>query len=88
MCNSIFARILITQEKYMTPRAKSFPSAGRRLAAALISYQIGHAGVDRVLKQQSDKKINQWWEKRAQELIREMLDKRIFIPPPPQTPRM
>ena len=72
----------------MTPKAKSFPSAGRRLAAALISYQIGHAGVDRVLKQYGDKKVNPWWEKKAQALIREMLQKNIFVPPPPQTPRM
>jgi hypothetical protein len=72
----------------MTPKAKHFPSAGRRLAAALISYQIGHAGVDRVLKQHMDKKVNPWWEKKAQELIREMMTKNIFTPPPPQSPRM
>lgn len=73
----------------MTPKAHSFPSAGRRLAAALISYQIGHAGVDRVLKQYRDKKVNPWWEKKAQELIAEMMrDKKLFVPPPPQTPRM
>ena len=72
----------------MTPRAKSFPSAGRRLAAALISYQIGHAGVDRVLKQYGHAKINPWWEAKAQQLIKEMLNKKIFVLPPPQTPRM
>lgn len=72
----------------MTPKAKSFPSAGRRLAAALISYQIGHAGVDRVMKQYMNKKLNPWWEKKAQELLKEMMLRNRFTPPPPQTPRM
>jgi len=72
----------------MAPRPQSFPSAGRRLAAALISYQIGHTGVDRVLKQYGDKKVDPWWEKKAQELLREMNNRKLFIPPPPQTPRM
>jgi hypothetical protein len=74
--------------KQLTPKAQSFPSAGRRLAAALISYQIGHSGVDRVLKQYSDKKVDPWWEKKAQELLREMNNRKLFVPPPPQTPRM
>jgi hypothetical protein len=72
----------------MTPTAKDFPSAGRRLAAALMSYQIGHAGVDRVLRQTRKKNIDPWWEQKAQELIEEMLAKKIFVLAPPQTPRL
>jgi hypothetical protein len=72
----------------MTPSPKDFPSAGRRVAAALISYRIGHAGVDRVLQQFREKKIDPWWEQKAQELIDEMIEKKMFVPAPPQTPRL
>jgi hypothetical protein len=72
----------------MAPRPQSFPSAGRRLAAALISHQLGFTGVDRAIKQYRDKKIDPWWEQKAEQLIREMLKRKLFIPPPPKTPRM
>jgi hypothetical protein len=55
------------------PAAKVFPTAGRRLLSALISYQMRYAGVDRVLKEDADKPAGQFWEDKADELIRIML---------------
>jgi hypothetical protein len=50
------------------PKAKSFPSLGRRVAAAIASYTAGHSGVDRILKQFTHTKESAWWEKKAREL--------------------
>lgn len=53
-------------------KARSFPSAGRRLLAALISYQAGHAGVDRILKQYAHVKIRPEWDELAMKLLAEI----------------
>lgn len=53
-------------------KAKSFPSAGRRLLAALISYQAGHSGVDRILKQYAHLKIKPEWNELAMKLLAEI----------------
>lgn len=71
----------------MTPRAKSFPSAGKRLAAAMISFRLGYTGVDRVLRRYKNGPLDAWWEKKAQQILREMLRKADFQPPT-QTPRL
>jgi hypothetical protein len=66
------------------PKAKSFPSIGERVAAAVISYNLGHAGVDRALKQYSDIKVSDWWEEKGRQLQREaaeMLDAYVEASP-------
>jgi hypothetical protein len=45
--------------------------AGRRLKAALVSYQLGRAGVDRTLKQVPDDP-GEGWAELAQELLTRM----------------
>ena len=50
-------------------KPKSLPSAGHRLLAALLSYQQGHAGVDRLLKQFSHVKIQPAWDVLAMRLL-------------------
>lgn len=49
----------------------SYREAGRRLKAALISYQLGRAGVDRTLKEVSDDP-GEGWVELAQILLRQM----------------
>ena len=56
------------------PKAKSFPSLGSRVAAAIASYNLGHVGVDRVLKEYAHVKTSEWWEIKAQELAREAME--------------
>jgi hypothetical protein len=69
------------------PKAKSFPSLGERVAAAIMSYNLGHSGVDRVLKQTAHVKVSEWWEQKARELQRESmenLDKKVQPKPGPE----
>lgn len=72
----------------MNPRAEDFPSAGRRLAAAMISYQIGNVGVDRVLRQYRAKPLDSWCEAKAQEILKEMTERSLSVKPRVQTPRL
>ena len=70
------------------PKRKSFPSAGRRLLAALISYQAGHAGVDRLLKQYESIEISPGWDELAMKLLEQLNARRggaaPRIPEPPK----
>lgn len=50
-----------------------YKEAGRRLKAALISYRLGRAGVDRTLKQIPDDP-GEGWAELAQELDRRMAE--------------
>jgi len=50
-------------------KPKSLPSSGHRLPAALLSYQQGHAGVDRLLKQFDHVKIQPAWDVLAMRLL-------------------
>jgi hypothetical protein len=52
-----------------------------RVAAAVVSYQVGHAGVDRLLKQYAHIKLDPWWEEVGQELQRKAV-KKLEIPSP------
>lgn len=51
------------------PTIKPFPSAGQRLAAALISYKLGYPSVDAVLDKWGEVLNGYWWEQKAQELL-------------------
>jgi len=65
-------------------KEKSFPSLGARIAAALVSYQLGHAGVDRVLKQYANVKIDPWWEDVGRALQQEVVKRtENSLPDPP-----
>ena len=55
------------------PKGKSFPSLGSRIAAAVLSYQLGHTGVDRVLKQYANVKVDPWWEDVGRALQQEIV---------------
>lgn len=72
----------------MTPAPKSFPSAGKRLAAAMLSFRLGYTGVDRALKRFAGKPVDAWWEKQAQRLLRAMEKSNRDVKPRAQTPRM
>jgi hypothetical protein len=50
-------------------KPKSLPSPGHRVLAALLSYQQGHAGVDRLLKQFAQVRIQPAWEVLALRLL-------------------
>lgn len=50
-------------------KSKSLPTPGHRLLAALLSFQQGHVGVDRMLKQFADAKIQPAWEILAMRLL-------------------
>ena len=52
---------------------RKFNEAGRRLKAALISYQLGKAGVDSTLKKMPDDP-GAGWAELAEHLLREMAD--------------
>lgn len=53
---------------------KSYPTLGQRVLAAVMSYQLGHVGVDHVLKEYySDGPANSWWEEKGKELQRELV---------------
>lgn len=51
----------------------SFPTLGQRLLAAIVSYQLGHVGVDRVLRDYSDGPVESWWEEKGMELARRLV---------------
>ena len=57
------------------PKAKAFPSLGTRIAAAVVSYQLGHAGVDRALKQYANHKVDSWWEDLGRAIQQEIVKK-------------
>jgi hypothetical protein len=50
-------------------KPKSLPTPGTRLLAALFSYQQGHVGVDRMLKQFAQARIQPAWEILAMRLL-------------------
>ena len=52
---------------------KSFPTLGQRLLAAIVSYQLGHVGVDRVLRDYPDGPVDSWWEEKGMELARRLV---------------
>lgn len=60
---------------------RRFNEAGRRLKAALISYQLGKAGVDSTLKNMPDDP-GPGWAELAEQLLREMAEHaaRTFSP--------
>ena len=63
------------------PKAKSFPSLGKRLWAAVLSYHMGYAGVDRVLKEDPDFEPDSSWNDLGTKLQRLMVNN-IHIPVP------
>lgn len=65
-----------------------FNEAGRRVKAALISYQLGRAGVDRTLKEVPDDP-GEGWAELAESLIRGMngaVVEKLFPPPKDEGP--
>jgi hypothetical protein len=50
-----------------------FPSAGKRVLAALVSYVYGRAGVDSTLKQLRGREVAQEWDILADGLIKELM---------------
>lgn len=52
------------------------PSLGMRLVAALMSYQMGYAGVDRLLARMegSGRPVKKKWEDKAMELLRDLME--------------
>jgi len=49
-----------------------FATAGQRLLAALMSYEAGEQGVDRILEQSLDFPINPLWDELAMKLLDEI----------------
>jgi hypothetical protein len=49
----------------MDKSSKPFPTLGQRLAAAMISYQLGRPTVDGTLKQYVGGNLDPWWEEKA-----------------------
>jgi hypothetical protein len=54
-------------------KTRSYNEAGRRLQAAVISYQMGYKGVDRILKT-TPAVVDESWADLARSLIRHMLE--------------
>jgi hypothetical protein len=54
----------------MDKASKPFPTLGQRLAAAIISYQLGRPTVDGTLKQYVGGNLDPWWEEKALELYK------------------
>lgn len=46
----------------MNKSSKPFPTLGQRLAAAMISYQLGRPTIDGTLKQYAGGNLHLWWE--------------------------
>lgn len=68
------------------PKAKSFPSLGARIAAAIVSYQLGHSGVDRALKEYAHVTLDPWWEEVGRDLQQKAMKKIDFkLPTTPAT---
>jgi hypothetical protein len=69
--------------------SKPFPTLGQRLAAAMISYQLGRPTVDGTLKQYVGGNLHPWWEEKALELYKEAMrtrDVHPLAPPSAQQP--
>jgi hypothetical protein len=66
----------------MADNKHPFNEAGRRLKAALISYQLGLKGVDRTLKEIPEY-AGDGWAETAEQLLRGMSDQvvRELLPP-------
>lgn len=63
---------------------KPFPTQGQRLAAAIISYQLGHPTVDGTLKQYVGGNLHSWWEEKALEIYKEAIRNRDAHPLAPK----
>lgn len=68
----------------MQKQAKPFPSLGQRLAAAIISYQLGRPTVDGTLKQYVSGNLHPWWEEKALEIYKEAIRNRDAHPLAPK----
>lgn len=57
------------------PRPKDFPSLGKRIVCALLSYTQGFSGVDRILKNPAyrDIEVHPSWDAVGQDLLYELL---------------
>jgi hypothetical protein len=64
----------------MPKSPKPFPTLGQRLAAAVISYQLGRPTVDGTLKQYVGGHLNEWWENKALEIYKEAMRNRDVHP--------
>jgi hypothetical protein len=64
----------------MDKASKPFPTLGQRLAAAIISYQLGRPTVDGTLKQYVGGNLDPWWEEKALELYKEVNQNRDAHP--------
>jgi len=60
--------------------AKQFPTLGQRLAAAIISYQLGKPSVDGTLKQYVGSNLHSWWEEKALEIYKQAIRNREAHP--------
>lgn len=54
------------------PKPKAIISPGHRLLSALLSYQQGHVGVDRLLKHYAHVQIHPSWDILAIRILREI----------------
>lgn len=63
---------------------KPFPTLGQRLAAAILSYQLGRPTVDGTLKQYAEGSVHPWWEERALEIYKEAIRNRDAHPLAPK----
>jgi hypothetical protein len=66
----------------MAQSSHPYNEAGRRLKAALISYQLGRKGVDSTLKQMPES-AGEGWAEIAEKLLREMAEQVGDILSPP-----
>ncbi len=65
---------------------KAFATLGQRLAAAIVSYQLGRPTVDGTLKQYASSNVHPWWEEKALEIYKEAIRNREAHPlAPPKT---
>jgi hypothetical protein len=74
--------------RFIVAESHPFNEAGRRVKAALISYQLGRAGVDRTLKEVPDDP-GEGWAELAESLIRGMngaVVEKLFPPPKDEGP--
>jgi hypothetical protein len=59
---------------------KPFPTLGERLAAAIVSYQLGLPTVDKTLRQYAAGNVHPWWEEKALEIYKEAIRNREAHP--------
>jgi hypothetical protein len=64
----------------MDKSSRPFPTLGQRLAAAMISYQLGRPTVDGTLKQYVGGNLNPWWEEKAMSIYKEAMRNREIHP--------